>query len=223
MYIEMYGKNNIGISYMKFKNNLYDEEFNSESKSKKMSENDDLAKQFYREFDYGIDATDGILYFTQDIMEGSSGDFIARTRLIRRLNPDIKSITILMNSPGGSVIEALAIIDFIHSLKDEIKFNVVVRGSAMSAAALIMMCCTGTRVVGKHSKIMVHQISTSVAGKAGDVRANAKFLEDLEKECNSLMESHSNKDAKYWKDVQRDDNFIPVSDAIELGIIDKIL
>ena len=104
-----------------------------------------------------------------------------------------------------------------------VKFNVIVRGGAMSAAALLLTCATGTRMVSKHSKIMVHQLSTIVVGKLSDVKSNAKFSEELEKECNVLMSEHSKKDQEYWENISSTDYFMSSDKALELGIIDKII
>ena len=46
---------------------------------------------------------------------------------------------------------------------------------------------------------MVHQLSTIVVGKLSDVKSNAKFSEELEKECNVLMAEHSKKDKSIGK------------------------
>ena len=104
-----------------------------------------------------------------------------------------------------------------------IKFNIIVRGAAMSAAALLLTCGTGVRAASKHSKIMVHQLSTIVVGKLSDVKSNAKFSEELENECNQLMADRTNKDKEYWESISSSDYFMSAEKALELGIIDKII
>ena len=80
----------------------------------------------------------------------------------------------LLNSPGGDVVETLGLIDYIRTLKDNdgIATNIVCRGSAMQLAALLL-AGTGLRAASKHSKIMVHQLSTFNMGKLEDVKSNA--------------------------------------------------
>ena len=70
---------------------------------------------------------------------------------------------------------------------------------------------------------MVHQLSTIVVGKLSDVKSNAKFSEELEKECNVLMAEHSKKDQEYWENISSTDYFMSSDKALELGIIDKII
>ena len=106
---------------------------------KKQSERDKHFQEF-REFDYGIDIDSNIILVQDEISQGLVFDTISKVRLLRKINKDLKSITILLNSPGGDVVETLALIDYIRTLKDNegITTNIVCRGSAMSAAALLL-------------------------------------------------------------------------------------
>jgi ATP-dependent Clp protease protease subunit len=122
----------------------------------------------------------------------------------------------------GDVVETLGIIDYIRGNKD-MKFNIICRGIAMSAAALLLAAGTGVRAASKHSKIMVHQLSTFAAGKLSDVKSNAKFADRLEDECNSMMAEFTKKPKEWWQSNQQSDLFLSAAEALELGIIDKII
>lgn len=184
----------------------------------------DLQRTYYREFDYGIDTTDNVILIQDEITSGLTFDIVSKVRLLKKINGELSTINILLNSPGGDVIETLALIDYIQSQKDQgITFNIIVRGSAMSAAALLLTCGTGVRAASKHSKIMVHQLSTVVVGKLSDVKSNAKFSEELEHECNQLMADNSNMDKEYWEGISSSDFFMSAEKALECGIIDKII
>ena len=181
--------------------------------------------QEFREFDYGLDIRDNVILVQDEIIQGLTFDVISKVRLLRKINSDLKSITILLNSPGGDVVETLGLIDYIRSLdtNEGIKTNIVCRSSAMSAAALLLAAGTGVRAASKHSKIMVHQLSSFAAGKLSDLKSNAKFAEQLEDDCNSIMEECTKKDKKWWEENQQNDYFLSATDALELGIIDKII
>jgi len=184
----------------------------------------DTQRIYYREFDYGIDTTDNVILIQDEITSGLTFDIVSKVRLLKKINGDINTINILLNSPGGDVIETLALIDYFQSQKEQgIKFNIIVRGAAMSAAALLLTCGTGLRAASKHSKIMVHQLSTIVVGKLSDVKSNAKFSEELEHECNQLMADNSKMDKEYWENISSSDYFMSAEKALELGIIDKII
>ena len=203
---------------------LYSGNTNNANLSYGMSEDSDMNKEFFREFDYGIDSTDNVILIQDEITSGLTFDIVSKVRLLKKINGELTTINILLNSPGGDVIETLALIDFMQSQKEQgIKFNIIVRGSAMSAAALLPTCGTGLRAASKHSKIMIHQLSTVVVGKLSDVKSNAKFSEELENDCNQLMADNSSMDKEYWEGISSSDYFISSEKALELGIIDKII
>ena len=159
----------------------------------KVSERDKHFQEF-REFDYGIDIESNIILVQDEISQGMIFDTISKVRLLRKINPELKSINILLNSPSGDVVETLGLIDYIRTIKkdDDISTNIICRGSAMSAAALLLACGTGLRA-SKHSKIMVHQLSTMNFGKLEDIKSNAKFAEQLEDDCNNLWKKNHKK------------------------------
>jgi ATP-dependent Clp endopeptidase proteolytic subunit ClpP len=181
--------------------------------------------QEFREFDYGLDIDSNIILVQDEISQGMVFDCISKVRLLRKINKDLTSVTILLNSPGGDVVETLALIDYIRTIKESegVDTNIVCRGSAMSAAALLLAAGTGLRAASKHSKIMVHQLSTFNMGKLEDVKSNAKFAEQLEEDCNNIMAECTKKDKEFWKENQRTDYFLNADEALELGIIDKII
>ena len=184
----------------------------------------DNHRKFYREFDYGIDTEDNVIFIQDEIQSGLTFDIVPKVRLLKKIKGNIDSVNILLNSGGGDVVETLGLIDYIQSLKSEgIKVNIVCRGMAMSAAALLLASGTGLRAASKHSKIMVHQLSSFAAGKLSDLKSNAKFAEQLEEDCNNLMEKFTNKDKKWWEQNQQNDYFLTSDEALELGIIDKII
>ena len=183
----------------------------------------DNHRKYYREYDYGVDSTDNVIFIQDEIQSGLTFDVISKLRLLKKINGNIESVNILLNSGGGDVIETLALIDYMKSQKDQIKFNIVVRGMAMSAAALLLANGTGTRAASRHSKIMVHQLSTIVVGKLSDVKSNAKFSEELELECNRLMAESTKMEREYWENIQSSDYFMSAEKALELGIIDVII
>ena len=212
------------------KNKLMDELYGSTTSAGDLrvgyeqNDENDNHRKYYREFDYGIDTTDSVILIQDEIQAGLIFDIISKVRLIKKINGEVTTINILLNSPGGDVIETLGLIDFMNSQKEQgIKFNIIVRGAAMSAAALLLTCGTGLRAASKHSKIMVHQLSTIVVGKLSDVKSNAKFSEELEHECNQLMADNSKMDKAYWENISSSDYFMSADKALELGIIDKII
>lgn len=212
---------------MKVKNNMYDDEPEKESSiniGNKAIASTDPDNSIYKEIDYGFNVKDSIIYMHGDIVLGLLFDFISKVRTIldnRDASQNGAPITILLNSDGGDVYEALGIIDYINSLP--IKINIIARGRAMSAAALILACATGTRAASKMSSIMVHEISTANQGKASDIRANADHLENLEDLTFQLLAQHTKMDLEFWRKQARKDFYMSPTTALEYGLIDTIL
>ena len=204
---------------------MYDDEPTKESSiSIGKTDSRDPDKSIYKEIDYGFSVNDSIIYIHGDIVLGLLFDFVSKVRTIldnRDESHKNDPITVLINSDGGDVYEALGIIDYIKSLP--IKVNMVARGRAMSAAALMLACTTGTRAASKMTSIMVHEISTANQGKASDIRANADHLEELEDLTFQLLAQHSKQDLEFWRKQARKDFYMNAEKAKEYGLIDTVI
>jgi ATP-dependent protease ClpP protease subunit len=93
----------------------------------------------------------------------------------------------------------------------------------MSAAAVILACGTGTRMISKRSTVMFHQASTDIYGKASDMNSYLKNLNKLEQEVNDLLASKTKKDAKWWAANTMNDLYLMPEQLLEYGIIDEII
>lgn len=208
--------------------NIYDDEPQKETPkigpgiNKPEPFNDD--KSIYKEIDYGFNVNDSVIYIHGDIVLGLMFDFVSKVRIILEHRPkemEGQPITVLINSDGGDLYEALGIIDYISTLP--VKVNMIARGRAMSAAALMLACTTGTRAASKMTSIMVHEISTANQGKASDIKANADHLQELEDLTFQLLAERSNKDEEFWRKAARKDFFLTAAKAKEYGLIDVIV
>ncbi len=183
----------------------------------------DTAKDQYSEIFNSMNINDSIIYMIGEIGEFTLYDLVTRCRIILRERPKEKAkepITIVINSSGGCMFEMFGIIDYIKSLK--VKVNVIVRGQAMSAAAVILGCTTGSRICSKHSTIMLHEASAKQIGKSSDIQASAKQYKKMEENCLSLLEESTKKDSAWWKENTRTDLFLTAEEALKLGLIDII-
>ena len=205
---------------------MYDDEPEKESSISIGNKTDsrDPDKSIYKEIDYGFSVKDSIIYIHGDIVLGLLFDFVSKVRTILDNREEAQKdapITVLINSDGGDVYEALGIIDYIKSLP--VKVNMVARGRAMSAAALMLACTTGTRAASRMTSIMVHEISTANQGKASDIRANADHLEELEDLTFQLLAQHSKQDLEFWRKQARKDFYMTAEKAKEYGLIDAVI
>jgi ATP-dependent Clp protease protease subunit len=181
-------------------------------------------KEATTQMDYGIDVDASSVLLFGEIMDGSLYDIITRIRAILHMRKDEHKsdpINLIINSDGGSVYEALGIIDYIQSL--DVKVNTICRGRAMSAAALILCAGTGIRAASQYSTIMFHEISSDIYGKSSDMKANVQHMEKLEEILLEILKTNSNKEKEYWKNVTIKDYYITPVEAMDLGVIDAII
>ena len=210
------------------KKNLYDEPLTTNVAATKKIETPEIEKEFdqdvYKEFEFGFNSQDSIIYLHGDIQNGNLFDIVSKCRMILKYRPEEdaeKPITVLLNSNGGDVYEALGIIDYFDSLP--VPVNVVARGRAMSAAAMILCSASGVRAASKNTTIMMHEASAEIYGKTADLKANADHIDELEDSFYKMLATKSNQPEEFWIKACRKDFYMTAAKALEYGLIDQII
>lgn len=174
-----------------------------------------------------VDFTSSVIYLIGEITEHSIFDIITRTNALINVNGKGKekplTVTLFVNSPGGDVYSSLGIIDYMHSVKENVIFNGVCRGHAMSGAALILAACTGTRTLSEHSFMMFHEVSTELEGKFSDHKITTMHLQEIEEAMIGILIRSSNKDETFWKEKMSKDFYLSANEALKLEVIDTIV
>jgi ATP-dependent Clp protease protease subunit len=210
------------------KKNIYDEGPNAQMKLSDPNQLAQLEKEFeqdvYKEFEFGFNSKDSIIYLHGDIQNGNLFDIVSKCRMILNYRPEEdaeKPITVLLNSNGGDVYEALGIIDYFDSLS--VPVNIIARGRAMSAAAMILCSASGVRAASKNTTIMLHEASAEIYGKTADLKANADHIDELEDSFYKMLATKSNQTEEFWIKACRKDFYMTASKALEYGLIDQIV
>lgn len=185
----------------------------------------------WKQFDNKVNIEQKVMYLTDEITEYEFDDITMQYEIIKKYESEMseewkkKNFTLIINSPGGDVYTMFAIIDWMNYIRDfhNEKVDVVVFGKAMSAAAVIMACATGTRKATKHCSIMFHEMSSWEIGKSSDLKNKLEHVEELEEMGNEMVAEHSNKDVKWWNKNQSKDMFLTPVKAKDLGVIDEII
>lgn len=133
-----------------------------------------------------------------------------------------KDISMYINSPGGSVTAALAMIDTMNHVKPDI--STVCVGMAASAGAwLLASGAKGKRFALPNAEVMIHQPLGGAEGQASDIAIRAEWLIKTKKRLIEMMSKSTGQPvAKIEKDVDRD-YFMNADEAKKYGIVDKIL
>ena len=170
-------------------------------------------------FDKGINFQDRIIQITGEIQDNSSFDWLdaALTEMERSSKA---TITIKINSPGGSVYEALAMVDRIK----ESKCHIVTKcyGHAMSAASLLL-AAGDRRSIGSRSWVMYHEMSYSSSGTHSEIKDYVKQAEREMKAWSEAMEQFTNEPAQFWKEAAiKTDFYLNAKQCLETGIVDEL-
>ena len=162
-----------------------------------------------------------IIFITGPINDSVSSLVCAQLLFLESESKD-KDIYMYINSPGGSVTAGLAMYDTMQYIKPDI--STVSIGLSASAGSLLLMAGTaGKRISLPNSKIMIHQPSAGFQGQATDIEIHAKDILDTKKRLNDLYVKHCGKDLKTVEDAMERDNYMNPDQALEFGLIDKIV
>lgn len=133
-----------------------------------------------------------------------------------------KDISLYINSPGGSVTAALAMLDTMNHIKPDV--STVCVGLAASAGALLLSAGKkGKRFALPNAEIMIHQPSGGAEGRASDIEISAKQILKIRERLNKIMAENTGKPlSQIEKDVERD-YYMSADEAKKYGIIDKVL
>ncbi len=162
-----------------------------------------------------------IIFITGPINDSVASLVCAQLLFLESESKD-KDIYMYINSPGGSVTAGLAMYDTMQYVKPDI--STVSIGLSASAGSLLLMAGTaGKRISLPNSKIMIHQPSAGFQGQATDIEIHAKDILDTKKRLNDLYVKHCGKDLKTVEDAMERDNYMNPDQALEFGLIDKIV
>ena len=161
-----------------------------------------------------------VIFLGSEIDDDTANVIIAQLLFLSSEDPK-KDINIYINSPGGSVTSALAILDTMNHVKPDV--STVCVGIAASGAAIILSAGTkGKRYALPNSEIMIHQPLDSIQGQATDIQLRTKRLINIRTQLNKILAKNTGqKEGKIAEDVERD-FFMSPEEAKKYGMIDKI-
>ncbi|MFC4561905.1 ClpP family protease [Nocardiopsis mangrovi] len=133
-----------------------------------------------------------------------------------------RDITLLINSPGGSITAGMAIYDTMRFIPNDVA--TLVMGSAYSMGQFLL--CVGTpgkRYSLPHARIMMHQPSGGLQGRAADIAIQAENLEYTKKTMQRLIAEHTGQSEQTIADDQRRDRWFTAEQAKEYGFVDRVV
>ena len=163
------------------------------------------------------------IHFLSGDVTTDSCEKIIRWILYHNLDVTKKELTLYINSDGGTLPDALGVIDLMQSSIHD--FKTVSLGSSMSAAFYILISGTkGKRYAGKYSTLMSHQFSAECSmTKHHDIKSWTKENDYLTKRTEKVLESAGLNKSNLRKFIGPTDYYMSADAALDYGVIDKIL
>ena len=146
---------------------------------------------------------------------------VAQLLFLESENPD-KDIHLYINSPGGSVTAGMSIYDTMQFIKPDVSTMCI--GQAASMGALLLAGgAAGKRYCLPHSRVMIHQPLGGYQGQASDIDIHAKEILSIRDKLNRVLAHHTGQTLKKIQQDTDRDNFLSPEQAVDYGLIDKVL
>ena len=162
---------------------------------------------------------DRIIMLCDEVNDATASLVVAQLLYLEGQDPD-KEISLYINSPGGSVTAGLAIYDTIQYIKCDV--STICMGMAASMGAFLLSAGTkGKRLALPNSTIMIHQ--PSGGAQATDMRIHTEWILDTKKRLNKMLSEATGQPLEVIERDTERDNFMTAQQALEYGLIDKII
>ncbi len=162
-----------------------------------------------------------IIFLGEEIDDELANSIVAQLLLLDAENPE-KDIMMYINSPGGVITAGMAIYDTMKHVRADV--STICLGEAASMGAFLLSGGTkGKRMALPSARIMIHQPLGGAKGQATDIEIEAKEILRMKKELNTLLAEHTGQTVeKIYEDTERD-NYMSAAEAVEYGLIDKVI
>ena len=164
---------------------------------------------------------DRIIFLGSDVNEASANTIVAQLLFLQAQDAK-KDIYLYINSPGGSVYDALAIYDTMQYVTNDIQ-TVGIGVQASAAAFLLSSGTKGKRFALPNATVMIHQPSSGTRGKVTDQQIDLEESLRIKKLLEEIMARNTGqRPAKIHDDMERD-KWLTAQQAKEYGIVDDVI
>jgi len=164
---------------------------------------------------------DRIIFLGSDVNEASANIIVAQFLFLQSQDPK-KDIYFYINSPGGSVYDALAIYDTMQFVTNDIQ-TVGIGVQASAAAFLLSSGSKGKRFLLPNSTVMIHQPSSGTRGKVTDMEIDLREGLRLKQQLNEIMAKNTGQKIEKIRDDMERDKWLSADEAKKYGLVDDII
>lgn len=168
--------------------------------------------------------SDRIVFLGEEISDMSASLIIAQMLFLEAQDPK-KDIQLYINSPGGSVSAGFAIYDTMQYIKCNV--STICIGLAASFGAFLLAGGTkGKRIALPNAEIMIHQPAihgNGIQGQATDIKITSDHIQKSKERLNSILARNTGKSIEEITLATERDHYMSATEAVDLGLIDKII
>jgi len=162
-----------------------------------------------------------VVFLTGEVNEVSASLVIAQLLHLESIDPT-KDINLYINSPGGSIVDGLAIYDTMQFIKSDVS-TICVGQCASMGAVLLAAGEPSKRYALPHSRVLIHQPLGGAQGQASDIEIATKEILRFRKLMNEILSRHTGQTIKrIEKDTDRD-NIMTAPEAVDYGLVDSVI
>jgi ATP-dependent Clp protease protease subunit len=164
---------------------------------------------------------DRIIFLGDDVNEHTANLVVAQLLFLENQDPN-KDIILYINSPGGSVYDAMAIYDTMQFVKSDIQ-TVGIGVQASAAAFLLSSGTKGKRLLLPHATVMIHQPSSGTRGKVTDQEIDLREALRVKRMMEEIMSKNTGQPIKKVHEDMERDFWMTADEAEKYGLVDKII
>ena len=164
---------------------------------------------------------DRIIMVNGEVTDDMAAVVISELLFLSAQDP-AKEISIYINSPGGSVVDGMAIYDTMQAVPCDIR--TIGTGMCASMGSVLLAGGTkGKRCLLPHSEVMIHQVSSGSRGKVTDMEIAMEQAKKSNEMLTNLLAERCGRTYEELKRDMRDDNYMTATEALKYGIADEII
>ena len=164
---------------------------------------------------------DRIIMLSGEVNDAVASTVVAQLLFLEADDPE-KDIFLYINSPGGVVTAGMSMFDTMNYIKPDV-CTICIGQAASMGAFLLSAGAKGKRFSLPNSRIMIHQPSGGAQGQSTDIQIQAKEIQRLKDSLNELLAKHTGQDVKKIEEDTERDNFMSAEEALEYGLVDKVI
>ena len=164
---------------------------------------------------------DRIIMLSDQVNDATASLVVAQLLFLESQDTE-KDISLYINSPGGSITAGMAIYDTMQYIKCDV--STICMGMAASMGAFLLSSgAKGKRFALPNSEVMIHQPSGGARGQASDIKIVAENILRTRDKLNKILAENTGKPVEVIAADTERDNFMTADEALEYGIIDKVI